>query len=343
MSDRIDEMKVIALNAENLFLYLDSYEDQNLENMSEAQWQKLSISTFGNKPLKKVKWLARTILELSPDIVMMSEVGGLESLQNFSRLFLQNEFEALLLEGNSQRGIDLGYLVKRSHGWSCELVSHRERSINFLYPFERDSLASGYHRVFGKPIVPHKFSRDVLQLTCRKPNQSRPHLVAFLVHLKSKLDSTKIDPGGRDRREAEFKMALEIASEVRSLWGPEPLYVFGGDLNGQIAGPRAEPEFAPLADTDWVDVLEIAARGDLERCTYAHVGIRRPTLYRQIDYILIPKSWGLKIISEETFVERYRDDQGRPLPLPRSMEQKLILPSDHYPVVATFSDDIQEN
>ncbi|MGE3757660.1 MAG: hypothetical protein AB7H97_07885, partial [Pseudobdellovibrionaceae bacterium] len=108
----LSQLKCVLLNAENLFIYLDQ-KPLNVELLSEDQWQKLSSSQYDLKSLRKTKGLAKVIQELSPDVVLLCEVGGLESLQNFNHYFLKNEYHCCLVEGNSDRGIDIGYLVKK--------------------------------------------------------------------------------------------------------------------------------------------------------------------------------------------------------------------------------------
>src|SRR6185312_12709837 len=75
--------KVVQLNAENLFIYLDDLNERDWRNLAEKDWQKLSSATVANKSLVKTLWLADSILDMDPDIVCLNEVGGQESLVNF--------------------------------------------------------------------------------------------------------------------------------------------------------------------------------------------------------------------------------------------------------------------
>ena len=102
----------MQLNAENLFLFMDRYKGQDLERMIEEEWQKCSTAPTPNKSLRKTWGLAETIREITPDIVMLNEVGGEESLKNFNHYFLAGQYRPMTIEGNSDRGIDLAYLVK---------------------------------------------------------------------------------------------------------------------------------------------------------------------------------------------------------------------------------------
>src|SRR5690606_24436372 len=142
-------------NVENLFVFMDRFNDQDLRQLPEKTWQSLSTSITQNKPLQKLWALARCIEEMNPDILCLNEVGGLESLENFNKHFLESRYESHLVEGNSHRGIDVGYLIKKDHAFKPLLISHKNRPIDFLYPHETEGP--------GKSKS-HYFSRDVAEL-----------------------------------------------------------------------------------------------------------------------------------------------------------------------------------
>ena len=62
----------------------------------------------------------------------------------------------------------------------------------------------------------------------------------------------------------------------------------------------------------------------------------------QIDFIFISPELHKHLVSSEVQVYRYHSDLRVPLPMPRSLDQRLTLPSDHYPVVATFRNFLPE-
>ncbi|NJM10262.1 MAG: hypothetical protein HC883_05225, partial [Bdellovibrionaceae bacterium] len=136
---RPNTFKVVQLNAENLFLYLDDQTERDWRRMTEKEWQRLSSATVPNKSLTKTLWLADSILDMDADIVCLNEVGGQESLHNFAKLFLNGRYVPHLIEGNSDRGIDIGFLVHKDFLSRVELRTHKDRPLQFLYPHERDS------------------------------------------------------------------------------------------------------------------------------------------------------------------------------------------------------------
>lgn len=330
--------RFVGFNAENLFLYFDEPPSKEVRLLNEVEWRQLSRSTVENKPLKQALEIARSIEELNPDILMLCEVGGRESLSNFSRYFLRDRYVPHLIEGNSDRGIDLGFLVKRDLPFKYDMISHKNRKLNFLYPHEKQSVESGYTHIRSGRVKGHRFSRDVVELRCFGESDEVPELIVMLVHLKSPLDRDRIDPGGRDRRRAEQEMLVKIYQEVRAEFGNEnvPIMVTG-DFNGSIYGLQPDEEFDALRETDLRCCLEVAGVPEDERFTWIHVHNRRPNFTKQLDYILLSPELVPRVAKEETWVYRFRDETGFYRLIPRNQNEKRLLPSDHYPVVLTLN------
>ena len=167
----------VEFNVENLFLYLDHADQlrgQDIATLTEKEWQSLTASIVGNKPIEHVRSLAQAVLDINPDILMLCEVGGVESLANFSRLFLHDRYAVHLIEGNSDRGIDLGYLVRKSLPFHYDVRSHKDRAIDFLYPHEILSQETGYGNLRSARLSSHKFSRDVLELRIYENGRAEP-------------------------------------------------------------------------------------------------------------------------------------------------------------------------
>ncbi len=340
--------RFISFNTENFFVYLDEIPSKNPREMNEIEWQRLSRSTLENKQLSKILEIARSIDDLDPDIMMLSEVGGRESLANFSRYFLQDRYAPYLIEGNSDRGIDLGFLVKKSLPLKYDLISHKSRKLDFLYPHERMSKETGYTHLRSGRVTSHRFSRDVVELRCYADtgdlaNQESPEFIIMQVHLKSPLDKDRIDPGGRDRRKAELDMLVQIYGEVRDeLRRPDgslvPIFI-SGDFNGTIfakPGNEEETEFESMRASDLRCSLALAGISPDERFTWMYLNNRRPGNYRQLDYVLVPENLKPRIDEKQTWVYRFKDEHGSYRTIPRNQNEKRLLPSDHYPVVLTL-------
>lgn len=323
------QLKLGLHNVENLFLLFDPNDvPPNYLKLSEALWQKLSNSVYETKELNKCIQLAQIITENSPDIMMLCEVGGAESLNNFNKLFLDDQYQVALLEGNSDRNIDVGYLIKKESPFFYDITSNRHRPLNFLYPHEVTSKKTGY------PLKKDSqyFSRDCVELRLFTKTKDQPFLILLLTHLKSRLDPDRIDPGGTEKRSAELNTCLAIYKELRSQFADVPI-IFSGDMNGYAGKPHTDPEFLPIyTETDLQDILEIANVDIKERSTFYQVRNGGKTDGKQIDYCFLSNHLADKLIISTAQVYRYKDSLGLPLNEPKSLDEKLRLASDHYPI-----------
>lgn len=354
-------LKLMQLNAENLFIFTDEEIKKSIDHLSEREWKTISSATTPNKPLVKCRWLAESILDVDPDVIFLNEVGGLESIHNFNKYFLKNSYLPYLIEGNSDRGIDIGYLVHKRLPWRFELITHKNRPLHFLYPHEQQlglnvslTPTSQPNDQPAKVIKSHYFSRDCAELRAY-PIQARdsgedsdpragasgdssldPSFIFFLVHLKSKLDPEGIDPGGKDRRAAELKTLVDIYKESQVEF-PHVPKVVAGDFNGFAGKNGCHDEFKLLhQETDLIEVFELAGKPAEERFTQIQFNRMGGNLGLHIDYIFLSKHWHQNIIPEETYVYLYRSDLKVKLPYPKTFDQRLQLPSDHYPVVTAL-------
>ncbi len=83
------DLRCALLNAENLFLLLDQELPIPFDHFSDLEWQKYSTSIYSNKPLSKLIKLKTYLNEINPDILLLEEIGGEESLRNFNHHFLR--------------------------------------------------------------------------------------------------------------------------------------------------------------------------------------------------------------------------------------------------------------
>lgn len=319
------------LNAENLFLLFDHTLPADWQKMEELQWQKLSTSVYDNKSLKKCFALAKSIQDLNPDILMLCEVGGTESLKNFNELFLNNLYSVAMTEGNSDRNIDVAFLIKKNSPFYFDLHTNKNRLLNFWYPHEKIYNEEAQKKNI-KLIPSHKFSRDCVELRLFKISQDKPFAVILLTHLKSRLDKEHIDPNGFERRSAELQSTIEIYKELQTQHPLVPILICG-DFNGIAAKTNTDLEFKEIyTETDWGDVLELSNVNPQDRWTYAQVKATSRTEGRQIDYCFL-NSVALKYLNKSrSLVYRYKDQFGFALDQPQSLEAKFQLPSDHYPI-----------
>ena len=330
MDNLTTRLKFMLLNAENLFLLSDQTITEDHLKIDEGRWQKLSTSIFDNKPLNKCFALAKIIQDENPDIIMLCEVGGLESLTNFNRLFLKNKYSPALSEGNSNRHIDVGFLIRKEIGFYFDLISNKNRPINFNYPHEMN---------LSTPAVSHKFSRDVAELHLFQKDRDNPFLLITLTHLKSHLDPENIDPRGSDRRQAELKAMIDIYLELEEKYSSKIPMIVAGDFNGNATSSNTDVEFTDIYNrTKLKDVCELTGLKDEDAYTFYQVGRSSKPEGKHLDYCFLnPLAQG-KLTPGSTTVYRYKNPQGLPHDPPTSVDAKLQLPSDHYPIFFVMQD-----
>ncbi len=315
-------IRLMQFNLENFFLHLDKDLPKNWPHISENEWQSLTFSTSKLKPLQKIKDIAAIIIEHNPDILCLCEVGGVESLTRFNELFLNGEFDVQLIEGNSNRGIDVGFLVKKSLPYDFLLFSHKERPINFLYEHEIQS---------GKKS--HYFSRDVAELRIFHKQRPKLELVILGVHLKSKLDPDNVDLDGRKRRTAEVRTLIDIYKEILEETNEKIPILLAGDFNGQANRSRLEPEFAPIyQETSLENVFDLLPDPPTEPLFTQIVfnSLNRPVPVH-IDYIFLDKKFAQLIKAAK--ICHFKDNNNRVISTPKTLEERNQLPSDHYPTL----------
>jgi len=176
-------LSVASFNAENFYLLLDrEYSRTELEQLDAAQYRLMAASIYNpNKSRSKIAAVAETILGEDFDLVGLCEIGGLETLENFNRLYLADRYECYLREENSSRGIYVGVLLKRG-----------------LFPNARVS------------SVPGSFSRNLLKVEL---GPEGGNLEAFVLHLKSQ----RGEDFGLDRRIDEVRLLASMIRDRRCL------------------------------------------------------------------------------------------------------------------------------
>lgn len=317
-------LKFCQINAENLFLLFDQPLPTNFASLDEKQWQKLSTPAYTNKPLQHVKKMAAAILDIDADIYMINEVGGAESLKNFNDYFLNHQFTPILIEGNSDRHIDVGFLIKKQQTFYYDLYSHKNKELDLTLSNDKQIVS---------PQAIYKFSRDCAELRLFLNEAQNPFLIILLTHLKSPLDPDRIDPSGFQRRSAEFKACLEIYVDLSKQF-PKSGIILAGDFNGQASRHNTDPEFKSLYETtELEDVLELSSVELDHRHTFIQVKSGLRTEGRQIDYCFLSSNLKKHLNKESSYVYMYKDNYGLPLKKPETILQKQELPSDHYPLI----------
>lgn len=303
---QVSNLKILFYNVENLFLSLEKYQGEDIQKIDEDDWQNLRLSLTRNKSLQKTTLLAQTILEADPDIILMCEVGGSDSLHNFNQHFLQNKYQIYYDVSNSSRGIDPGILIKKELNLPTTVKNYLTFKVN------------------GKK---HKFNRNVLSI-------KTPQLNFFIVHLKSKLDKDNKDFNGLEARSSEILGLINILKTEMKNNTPT---ILAGDFNGNASLYNTDEEFRPLYQNELKlkDALEVAGVPIEQRVTHHYFkgAYCRGT---QLDYLFVSENLWDKVVKEETKVIRYKNEFGETIDPPANYFQKQAYPSDHSPLLLTL-------
>ncbi len=310
------ELRICELNAENLFVSLAYYEGQSLDDLSEDTWKSFALAQLKKKqkPLWQLKALAAAIQDISPDILMLVEVGGEDSLKNFNQLFLSDSYDVHFIETNATRGIDLGFLIKKTVSFTAEAFSHRDT------PVEVSTL-------LGKRSA--KFSRDAAELRL-SDEVSNLKLILLLTHLKSKI-STAEDFQGKDQRTAEAIALASIYEDLRTSHPGTPVIV-GGDFNADISSLELEL----IRRTDLTDFHDIPGTAPEERVSLVYFDYSGKPHTQVLDYLLVSPELKDRVVPEKSFTYRYKGFYGISEGPPETIKQRYQMPSDHFPLVLTI-------
>lgn len=312
-------LKICLINAENLFLVFNKDLPTHFKSMDKNQWQSLATEVYYNKPLNKTLHLAETLKDIDADIIMMTEVGGSESLKNFNTYFLDDKYSPIIIEGNSDRHIDVAFLIKKGQNFYYDLFSHKNHELDLKYP--------------QRPNEVLRFSRDCAELRLFTQNVDSPFLIMLLTHLKSPLDPENIDSSGTLRRKAELIACVDIYSDLQSKFSNTPI-IFAGDFNGNASLTNPDAEFTYLYEkTKLRDVFEVAEAPNEQRVSFIQVKNGLSAEIKQIDYVFLSQHLFDKLNKTSVQSYLYKDEFGFDLGIPKSLEEKTKLPSDHYPLI----------
>lgn len=307
-------LRICVYNLQNLFIFLRP--DFNFhENLNEDQWQAKKSSLNPNKQLRKLFKLKTVFEDIDADVWLLTEVGGRESIKNFNTLFLEKKYLIYHMPSNSDRGIDLCYLVKKSLPHEAELNTNITHQLNFKYDDSNKN---------------ELLSRDVLELDLTLNNDIKINF--FLVHLKSLLDKNYKDYLGFKRRKAEVELLVKLYLAKRN---PGIPLLIGGDFNSIAGRQDTTQEFIPIyKKTDLEDVLQLRGIPKNERYTHIHFSPGNRAIFHQLDYLFIDKKY--QPCLQEAQVYRYKSQAQKELPPPSRHYERFSLPSDHYPVYANL-------
>lgn len=306
----IKRLKVGTYNIFNLFEMVGKW----VPDPNHAG-RRIQVTQKELKPDWQLRESAKAIREMDPDVITLQEVENVKALEQFNQKYLGGAYRTLLLKGNDERGIDVGFLVKKDIPFDIEHRTHKGETWN--------DPSQGGRQV---PL----FSRDLPSLVVRAPGRAQPLFVIFGTHFKSKRDRSR-DPQSRTLRRAQVERTAEIVARYRREFGPKVPIMLAGDFNGEL---NREPEFEALRRAaGLVDSLDLV-RPPLpyqDRITHTYHPTGGPADKKQIDAVMVSESMKGVVVSASVY--RYKDEHGNVKPIPDTYEERSKNPSDHFPVL----------
>lgn len=308
----VREIKVMAYNVENLFMHLGKF-----ERMSDEEFKRVTDAEV--KPEHELEGIATAMIDTDPDLIVMEEVEGVEAIQRFADDYLGGRYQAMLTEGNDERGIQIGFLVKRDLPLDVTLETHKDAT--WVDPDD------------GKQK--RLFSRDAPALVVRRkgaPANSKPVLIFMGVHGKSQRDRGG-DKGSVKLRTAQYNEVGTIIDGYRAQYGADVPLMVGGDFNIDV---RHSLDVEAIRER-MIDPFDVKGIKGLARMTHTFHPRRGNPSYNQLDAVFVSPS--LRESIEEVSVYRYKDEDGNVKPMPSTYEERSMNPSDHFPVVVRVRTD----
>ncbi len=271
----------------------------------------------------QVQAIGKVIKRVNADVIGLCEVEDRRTLEAFNVQVLGRKYPyCMLIEGNDERGIDVGVLSKHP------IVSLRSNasSVDPMEKTRRDG------------ATPRLFNRDCLEAVIELP-AGKGRMSVLVTHLKSKRGSAEME---LDTDPNRIRQSVEIAriGRERHAKGGKPYRVaVVGDLNetpdraganGAALGGRQSSIDALLVDCGLVNIVRDTVG---PQYSFTHVDERGGQVSKgQIDYILI--SHDLKTAAVSCGIDRSGQALWGPNAPPRSAAA-----SDHAALFVDFDLD----
>lgn len=313
----MNSIKVATFNVENLFARFQFRRNlRNLDKIIRDGWiAKHTYFTIHKEAAKAIT--AEAIKASDADIIALQEVENLDTLKKFRTDFLGGRKSypyAIAIDGNDPRRIDVAVLSR--------------------YPLVD---IQTYSHLWSSELRCYLFSRDCLVADVQGPGNF--NLTLFVNHLKSMMDRDDPDNGRRNTRDKRIVQSQVVRQIVTARFGGNAgihPFVILGDFNDYMeTDDQGEPGISDLVE--WDQVANVVDRlPEDERWTHYFKGRGAlPPAYRQLDYLLLPRS-----LAEQNPHAPHIERRGMPKRATRysgerfsGVGQNSPKASDHCPVV----------
>ncbi len=263
------------------------------------------------RKLAQLEMLFRTI---DADVYHFQEILLPSSLIHFGMTILRNKFNEFYHPGNDRR-IALGSTVKADFPFSYEVLSFRD--VTWIDPVD--------------DVERSLFSRDLpVKILYGDEEKTRPLLILAEVHHKSQI-GRKGDKKSSKRRMAQVRKTGEILdfliTDFKKKFGYEVPTIVFGDFNEHVPR-RVNSEMAKFG---FSEALELANIPTKDRITHVYIPKSGKISRHQLDAVYFSEA--AVPYFKSAHIQPHLDEKGRPLPLPKTYQEKLEQVSDHLSVV----------
>lgn len=333
----IDKLVFMTFNVANIFQLGGKY-----VRTSGTDFRLVPSQPPRPKTDEQVNELIKTIDEVQPDFAVLTEVEGLQALQDLSHK-LKSSYESYLVRGNDFRNIDIGLIVRADLNVHVETQSHKGH-------------------IWKDPVTRRKsflFSRDLPVYLLRRQGEQKPFLIVVGMHAISQRGSLE-DLKFNRMRQAQFEAAVQIILGNQRKFGKDVPIMIAGDFNTNV---QFAPEMQAMRDIS-LSAFDMALNTIPPAARVTH------TFHEAIEPSDVKKTeksedWFFKDVEnvkDEEFVlnhmsqlddirfiglrdsivlsarvQRYTDDSGKVLPFAIRKEERREQTSDHLPVVVEVS------
>jgi hypothetical protein len=213
LSDR-NGVRVMAFNLMNLFDKVGGYDQPK-----PFQFVKRSggDQEARAKTPEQERGLAEPFHDTKPDFAIVTEVENIQALQKYTNKNLRDAYDSFLIEGNDERGIDIGLIVKK--GLKVEVESRSNKDVMWNDPVTKQQVKL--------------FSRDLPVWIIKDATTKKPVLALVGMHAKSKRDRDG-DPESNIWRTAQMNGSAKIIETLSKELGEDIPLLWGGDFNTDV-------------------------------------------------------------------------------------------------------------
>lgn len=307
-------LRIYSQNFENLGKFT---EVSRVRQMVDGILKKVKVERTIEKSHGQNLRMAVRIQKQNPDIIVGMEVKDIEAAQHFSKEYLNDQYQAILIEGNDKRGIDVCFFVKRTLNLDFEVESYKKYSLT------------------SSPNDP-VFSRDFPQLLVRPAGaskSSKPIMAIFGAHLKSRMGQAGPVDKTAFKRAEQVLASLQIMAELEKKYSGVPI-VLAGDLNNDV---RTAPELSGFFKAGFADAMDFDKQRspDEDRDTQYFFKYDESTpdpfdstlVLSQLDAMLVNAQFGRYILAAG--IQRDLRPDGSETGMPTKVEHVNKRASDH--------------